>query len=63
MCIRDSGYLGIGVLVGGLAGLYMAIFAFGGVIAKLGFACLAVGWLYTGLRAYLAIRRLSLIHI
>ncbi|MEF9979046.1 MAG: DUF2306 domain-containing protein [Thermomonas sp.] len=50
-------YLSVGVVVGGLAGLYMSIFAFGGVIAKLGFACLAVGWLYTGLRAYQAIRR------
>nr|WP_255656665.1 DUF2306 domain-containing protein [Lysobacter lactosilyticus] len=50
-------YLGIGVLVGGLAGLYMATFAFGGVVSKLGFASLAVLWLYTGLRAFLAIRR------
>ncbi len=49
-------YLGIGVLVGGLAGLYMAAHAFGGPAARLGFAALAVGWLYTGLRAYLAIR-------
>ncbi|MCU0806125.1 MAG: DUF2306 domain-containing protein [Burkholderiales bacterium] len=49
-------YLGSGVLVGGLAGLYMSAFAFGGVVSKLGFAALAVGWLYTGLRAYLAIR-------
>jgi uncharacterized membrane protein len=50
-------YLGIGVLVGGLAGLYMATFAFGGVVSKLGFAMLAMLWLYTGLRAFLAIRR------
>jgi len=49
-------YLGVGVLVGGLAGLYMAAHAFGGPAARLGFACLAVGWLYTGLRGYLAIR-------
>jgi uncharacterized membrane protein len=49
-------YLGVGVLVGGLAGLYMAAHAFGGLTARLGFACLAIGWLYTGLRAYLAIR-------
>ncbi len=49
-------YLGVGVLVGGLAGLFMAAHAFGGVTARLGFACLAIGWLYTGLRAYLAIR-------
>jgi uncharacterized membrane protein len=50
-------YLGIGVLVGGLAGLYMATFAFGGIVSKLGFASLATLWLYTGLRAFLAIKR------
>jgi uncharacterized membrane protein len=50
-------YLAVGVLVGGLSGLYMSQFAYGGQIAKLGFATLAMLWLYTGLRAYLAIRR------
>lgn len=50
-------YLGIGVALGGLSGLYMSTFAFGGPIAKLGFACLAVCWLFTGLRAFQAIRR------
>jgi uncharacterized membrane protein len=49
-------YLGIGVLVGGLAGLFMAFHAFGGIAARLGFACLALAWLYTGFRAYRAIR-------
>lgn len=49
-------YLGLGVLVGGAAGLYMAFHAFGGVPARTGFAVLAILWLYTGLRAYLAIR-------
>ena len=49
-------YLSIGVGLGGLSGLYMSVFAFGGLAAKLGFACLAVAWLYTGLRAYQAIR-------
>jgi uncharacterized membrane protein len=49
-------YLGVGVLVGGLAGLFMAVNAFGGMAARLGFAGLALAWLYTGLRAYLAIR-------
>ncbi len=49
-------YLGLGVLVGGLAGLFMAAHAFGGFAARLGFAGLALGWLYTGLRAYLAVR-------
>jgi uncharacterized membrane protein len=49
-------YLGVGVLVGGTAGLYMAFHAWGGLIARLGFACLAIAWLYTGTRAWLAIR-------
>jgi len=49
-------YLGIGVLIGGLAGLFMATVAFGGTAARLGFGCLALAWLYTGLRAWLAIR-------
>ena len=54
-------YLIIGVFIGGLSGLYMSQYAFGGLFAKLGFALLALLWLYTGLRAYLAIRR-GIIH-
>jgi len=50
-------YLAVGVLVGGLSGLYMSQYAFGGLFARLGFAALAGLWLYTGFRAYLAIRR------
>ena len=50
-------YLGIGVFLGGLSGLYISQFAFGGVVARLGFATLALCWLYTGFRAFLAIRR------
>lgn len=49
-------YLGIGVLVGGIAGLYMAFHAFGGLLSRTGFACLALLWLYTGVRAWRAIR-------
>lgn len=49
-------YLGVGVLAGGSAGLFMAFHAYGGGIARLGFGCLATAWLFTGLRAYLAIR-------
>jgi hypothetical protein len=49
-------YLGAGVLIGGLSGLVLARHAFGGASARLGFACLALAWLYTGARAYLAIR-------
>ncbi|NOZ55099.1 MAG: DUF2306 domain-containing protein [Gammaproteobacteria bacterium] len=50
-------YLTIGVLVGGLAGLYMSQYAYGGSVARLGFALLAVLWIFTGLCAYVAIRR------
>ena len=49
-------YLAVGVGVGGLAGLYMAAHSFGGIVAHLGFGGLAIAWLYTGVRAYLAIR-------
>jgi len=49
-------YLGVGVLCGGLAGLYLATHAFGGPVSRLGFASLALAWLYTGWRAYRAIR-------
>jgi len=49
-------YLGVGVLIGGFSGLFMAFHAFGGLPARLGFACLALAWLYSGCRAYLAIR-------
>lgn len=50
-------YLGAGVLVGGLSGLYMSFFAYGGLMARSGFAVLALLWLYTGWQAYAAIRR------
>lgn len=49
-------YLGVGILIGGLAGLFMSAHAFGGPVARWGFAGLALAWLYTGTRAYLAIR-------
>lgn len=49
-------YLGVAVAVGGAAGLYMSYHAFGGPVAKLGFAGLALAWLYTGAKAYSAAR-------
>lgn len=49
-------YLGVAVLVGGIAGLYMSAFAFGGTPARLGFAALALAWLATGGIAYRAAR-------
>ena len=50
-------YLSIGVLIGGSSGLYMAQLAFGGWLARSGFAALALCWLFTGFMAYWAIRR------
>ena len=47
----------IGILVGGLGGLYMAFFAYAGVAATAGFASLAVSWLFTGAMAYITIRQ------
>jgi uncharacterized membrane protein len=49
-------YLGVGVAIGGVAGLAMAPQAYGGTVARAGFAALALAWLYTGLRAWRAIR-------
>src|SRR5688572_23163904 len=37
-------YLGIGVVIGGCAGFYMALIAEGGLVARVGFAMLAVAW-------------------
>lgn len=47
-------YLGVGVLVGGLSGLWLAPHAFGGPAARLGFGCLALAWLVTGAFAWRA---------
>jgi uncharacterized membrane protein len=45
------------VLIGGLSGLYMAQFSFGGTISHLGFGLLAVLWIFTGYKAYSSIIR------
>jgi uncharacterized membrane protein len=46
----------LSILFGGLSGLYMAQFAYGGTISRLGFGALACLWLYSGYRAYKHIR-------
>jgi uncharacterized membrane protein len=46
----------LSILFGGLSGLYMAQFAYGGIISRVGFAALAILWLYSGYRAYRHIR-------
>jgi hypothetical protein len=45
-------YLALGVLPGGLAGLYMSFYSFGGPVAHAGFAVGSVIWLVTGYLAY-----------
>lgn len=50
-------YLGVGILIGGISGLYMSLFAHGGLVNVLGFGMLAILWLVTGAMAYLTIRR------
>lgn len=45
-----------GVLVGGLAGLYLSFYAFGGMVARFGFGLLAVCWLGATAMAYAHIR-------
>ena len=47
----------LAVLAGGLAGLYFAPISSAGIVGRVGFATLAIFWLYSGTRAYLAIRR------
>lgn len=46
----------LSILFGSSSGLYMAQFAYGGIISELGFSALACIWLYTGFRAYKDIR-------
>lgn len=46
----------VGILLGGVCGLYMATYAYAGIISSLGFAILAILWLTTGFLAYRTIR-------
>jgi uncharacterized membrane protein len=50
----------LSILFGGLSGLYMAQFAYGGAVSELGFGVLACLWLYTGFMAYKRIREKDL---
>ncbi|EAR08322.1 DUF2306 domain-containing protein [Reinekea blandensis] len=48
-------YLLFGVLFGGLAGLFLAQHAFGGLISQVGFSLSALVWLFTGSMALVSI--------
>jgi hypothetical protein len=50
----------ISVLLSGTAGLYIALYASGGIVSITGFSGLAIGWLLTAAMAYSAIRKLDI---
>lgn len=47
----------VSVLISGICGIFIAINATGGIVTTLGFMALGLVWLYTTLRAFLAIRK------
>ncbi|MCK0160586.1 DUF2306 domain-containing protein [Allomuricauda sp. F6463D] len=47
-------------LISGLCGVYLGFFATGGIVASLGFICLGLIWIYSTLRAYIAIKNQDL---
>nr|WP_255294447.1 DUF2306 domain-containing protein [Bacillus cereus] len=46
----------VGILLGGVSGLYLAFYATGGLIAKLGFGLLSVFWLTSAYQALIRIK-------
>lgn len=46
----------LGVLLGGLSGLYLAFYATGGLVGKLGFGSLSICWLITAYQALVKIK-------
>ena len=50
----------VSVLISGTCAIYIGFFATGGMVASTGFILLGIVWLYTTIRAYLAIRNKDL---
>ncbi|MEP6611981.1 MAG: DUF2306 domain-containing protein [Mucilaginibacter sp.] len=50
----------LSVFISSCAGLYIALFASGGIISSLGFGTLALLWLFTDIQAYTSIRKLRI---
>lgn len=46
----------IGILFGGMAGLYLALYATGGLVAKFGFGSLSIIWICTAFLAFTNVR-------
>ena len=47
----------LAIVLSGLAGLYLAFYAEGGLVAKLGFGGLAIAWLFTTGQAYISVKK------
>src|SRR5687768_707235 len=47
----------VAVILSGTAGLYIALYATGGIVSITGFSGLAIAWLFTTIQAYLIIRK------
>ncbi|WP_375325270.1 DUF2306 domain-containing protein [Flagellimonas sp. GZD32] len=50
----------VSALISGLCGIYLGFFATGGIVPSIGFICLGVIWLFTTLRAYVAVKKKDL---
>lgn len=50
----------LSAMVSGLCGVYLGFFATGGIVSSLGFISLGVIWLFTTLRAYIAVKNKDL---
>jgi hypothetical protein len=46
----------LSVLIGGLSGLYLSLYSFGGMISHSGFFTVALLWIATGYKAYHSIK-------
>lgn len=59
---KKSGKLYVSsVLLSALAGIYIAVFATGGIATSIGFICLGILWFYTTLRAFIHIKNKNIV--
>jgi hypothetical protein len=49
--------LNIAVLIGGIAGLIMSIYSYGGAVSHFGFGILSILWIISGIAAYTTIKK------
>lgn len=50
----------VSAVASGLCGVYLGFFATGGIVSSIGFICLGVIWLFTTIRAYIAVKNKDL---